>query len=156
MTHSVTMSIILENYEDVKQIWERIYYKNCDKHSILICYKIMRVLNCVGKQMIPAAGLCPHIYFPDDENDKEKDGRYYIFISTSSHCSWYDTDEILFCWTFWYSFKKTIDSYGIKYKYYIVQDSVNKKLTLRQAFKKILVNDEDATNQMGNLIIKKR
>jgi len=55
-----------------------------------------------------------------------------------------------------YSFKKTIDSYGIKYKYYIVQDSVNKKLTLRQAFKKILVNDEDATNQMGNLIIKKR
>jgi hypothetical protein len=81
---------------------------------------------------------------PEDEADKEPDGKYFVSVSTGSHCGWEDTNEILYVWTFWYMLKEKLEGNCFNFEYYIVNtNDQSEHLTLTEAFNQIRDHNTD-------------
>ena len=135
MTHCIKMIVKLKDWDDVKEIRQRIVED--EEESAMPLYYLKDKKNNGFGNIEPSGGLCPFIFFPENKKDNE-DGYYYISVDTGSHCSWFDTHEILYMWTFWYYFKQEIESYGIEFSYRITEDSEDNNYNLAQAWKRIL------------------
>ena len=142
MTHCLKLIVSVKDYADVLELKEALW--KTDEESGLVVYSLKKR----DFHIAPANGLCPFIYFPHNAKDREEGcTEYEIFFDTGSHCDWDDTAEALYCWTFWWNVLKELDALGIEHKYRITPDYEDEKLTLKQAFAKIMHDDEIYTHK---------
>ena len=141
MTHCIMLNVKIKRWKDVEMIWNNISKDDCDGNSAMSLYRLKKHDNF---KIMSMRGLCPHIYFP--ENEKEKEGKkdyYQISVQTGSHCSWYDTSEIVFMWTFWVLFLRELEMFCIDYEHEIRTDGKDEVFIINQAWKKIIECDKD-------------
>ena len=135
MTHSILMTVNVKNYEDVKEIQERILEE--DDESWLTMFGLKKVpKGDIYPDVQTAAGMPPFISFPK-EDEKGEDGLYHILVESGSHCDYSDIKESFMMWVAWFDFIQEIESYGIEFTYGIGRDGEDGILTLKQALAKI-------------------
>ena len=140
MTHSILMTIKVKDFEDVKEIQERIL--DYDNDSWLTMFGLKKVpKNRFYPDVQTCAGMLPFICFPK-ETDKEEDGLYHIIVESGSHCGYYDTQESFMMWVSWFCFLQELDSFGIEFNYGIGTDGEEGKLNLKEALKEIIKDTE--------------
>jgi len=142
MTHSILMEVKIKEWQDVKEIKERILEYDGESYTCMFSLKKVPKSEYYP-DVQPSGGMPPFITLPDNKKDIEDDGLYHIRVESGSHCAYHDTTESFFMWTFWYFFLKEIDSYGIEFTYGIGTDGEESKLNIKQALKIILEEDEE-------------
>lgn len=140
------MTIKIKNYEDVKEIKDRIL--DNDNDSWLGMFGLRKVpKGGIWPDIQTSAGMPPFICFPEKDEKDEDDKLYHIIVESGSHCSYYDTQESFMMWVAWFCFIQEIDAYGIEFSYVIGTDGEEGKLNLNQALKEI-VKDTQLTKYM--------
>lgn len=153
MTHNLEMNIRFNDWESVEEFKTELLDDDCaDNTSALPFFGIKK-----GKfgDFEPRTGLPPFIFVPS-KTDKEDDGTYLISVQTGNHCDWHDTEEALYCWMFWYMLSNRLESIGVEYTYHIKVDYESEELTLKQAWNKIVNEDDTLRNTVNFSETKKR
>ena len=144
------MDIRLELYDDVEEIWEFLTSTEYDGESGISNYHLKKRENeeymC---RTVDNHSIHPFIYFPDDDEEKEEDGKYHISVCSGSHVAWYDFDHAMWMWMFWFAMIREMEARGINFEYSISADGEEEGFDINGAWKKILNENPELEKYVG-------
>lgn len=142
MTHSILLTIKVDDYADVEEIKQRIC--DYDEDGWVTMLSLRQTPKSEIYPDVQTAGkMPPFIVFPEEKEKDEDDGKYHIIVESGSHCAYYDTQESFMMWVSWFLILQEIESYGIDFTYGIGTDGEDGKLNLKQALKEIVKESEE-------------